>query len=280
MMRGQSSDSPSVIPNSIGNPVKKDSLSNWIPGQARDDAGDRGGQKLHLVHLYPKEMNIYGDTGNRLILEKRLQWRGIEVEVYLVGVGDKLPDDADIIIGGGGQDAGQSLVEQDLATKANTIRQLVDNGVVMLMVCGLYQLFGRRFITITGAEIKGIGVLPLETRAGNTRLIGNTLYQTPWGEVVGYENHSGLTHLDQGAEPLGHVLKGAGNNGQDQTEGCLYKNVFATYSHGPILSKNPAFADELLRRALIRKYGEATSLTPLDDTLEQIAAHNAQQRPR
>jgi CobQ-like glutamine amidotransferase family enzyme len=236
--------------------------------------------QLHLVHLYPGEMNIYGDTGNRIILQKRLQWRGIEVATSLVGVGDSIPEDADIILGGGGQDAGQSVVEQDLQTKADTLHKLAAAGVVMLMVCGMYQLFGRHFITGTGQEIGGIGILPLETTAGSTRLIGNTVYQTEWGEVVGYENHSGLTHLDKGVKAFGKVIKGAGNNGKDKTEGCVVENVFGTYSHGPILSKNPQFADELLTRALMRKYGEGAKLKEIDDSLELAAAKIATTRAR
>lgn len=236
-------------------------------------------QTLHLVHLYPAEMNIYGDTGNRLVLQKRMEWRGIKVKVSLVGVGDKLPDDADIIIGGGAQDAAQAAVQHDLEAKAKQLKKLVEAGVVMLMVCGTYQLFGRRFVTADGQDIKGLDILPLETLASNTRMIGNTVYEMPWGETVGYENHSGKTRLDDPKYALGKVIKGAGNNGSDGFEGCLYKNVVGTYSHGPILSKNPALADELIRRALMRKYG-AANLKQLDDSLELAAATTAKSRPR
>jgi CobQ-like glutamine amidotransferase family enzyme len=237
-------------------------------------------KRIKLVHLYPKEMNIYGDTGNRLILEKRLLSRGIEVDVALIGVGDTIPDDSDIIIGGGGQDAGQSVVQHDLATKANDLHKLAGNGTVMLMVCGLYQLFGRRFVTHSGEVITGIDLLPLETIAGPTRHIGNTIYDTAWGYLVGYENHSGLTYLDDKSKALGIVKKGAGNNGKDGTEGCLVNNVFGTYSHGPVLSKNPVLADELISRALIRKYGDQEKLLEVDDSLEKKAAKVAQKRPR
>jgi CobQ-like glutamine amidotransferase family enzyme len=240
-------------------------------------------KSIHLVHLYPREMNIYGDTGNRLVMEQRLLARGIEVKVSLVGIGDFIPEDTDIIIGGGGQDAGQSVVQHDLAKKANDLQKLAGDGAVMLMVCGLYQLFGRRFVTGEGEEIQGINLLPLETIAGKTRYIGNTLYEITRGksgfEIVGYENHSGLTYLDDPAYSFARVKKGAGNNGQDGTEGCVVNNVIGTYSHGPILSKNPEFADELIRRALMRKYGEA-ELVRLDDTLEHTAANLAKKRPR
>ncbi|HVS58933.1 MAG TPA: glutamine amidotransferase [Candidatus Saccharimonadales bacterium] len=236
-------------------------------------------QEIHLVHLYPVLMNIYGDTGNRLVLQRRMEWRGIKVRTTLVEVGDDIPKDADIILGGGAQDAVQSAVEADLQQKADILLKLAEDGVVMLMVCGMYQLFGRRFVTGEGREIKGIGILPLETHAGQTRFIGNTIYRTPWGEVAGYENHSGLTMLDDTAACLAQVVKGAGNNGQDGTEGCLQRSVFGTYSHGPILAKNPALADELIRRAIERKYGQA-ELQPLDDTLELRAAKAAMRRPR
>ena len=235
--------------------------------------------KIHLVHLYAQELNIYGDTGNRLVLRKRLERRGVDTRVSFINVADEIPSDADIIISGGGQDAVQSAIQTDLLAKGVQLQAMAGDGVIMLLVCGSYQLFGRCFITSTGEEIKGIGILPLETTAGPKRLIGNTIVATKWGELVGYENHSGLTSLDNSDQALGRVIKGAGNNGQDKTEGCLYQNIFGTYSHGPVLSKNPFLADELIRRALIRKYG-AAELEPLDDQLELQAAAIAKKRPR
>lgn len=240
---------------------------------------DTQAMRLHIVHLYPKEMNIYGDTGNRLVLQKRAEWRGIQVSTSLVGVGDALPADADIIIGGGGQDAGQGKIQDDLQTKATDLQALAQQGVVMLMICGMYQLFGRSFTTHEGEVIAGIGILPLETIGGNERMIGNTVYDTPFGEVVGYENHSGITTLDDLSLALGTVVKGDGNNGQDGTEGCRVQNVFATYSHGPVLVKNPQFADELLQLALARKYS-SVQLPPLDDDIEHAAHRTALSRSR
>lgn len=235
--------------------------------------------RLTIVHLYPREMNIYGDTGNRLVLQKRAEWRGVSVQVELVGVGDPIPSEADIIIGGGGQDAGQGKIQDDLQSKAAQLTKMAEDGVVMLMICGMYQLFGRRFVTHEGEEIKGIGILPLETIGGDQRMIGNTVYETPYGEVVGYENHSGVTTLDDLTLAFATVTQGDGNNGQDKTEGCRVKNVFGTYSHGPVLVKNPAFADELLRLALSRRYDEV-ELPPLDDQTELAAQHTAKSRPR
>jgi hypothetical protein len=234
---------------------------------------------LKIVHLYPKEMNIYGDTGNRLALQKRAEWRGVEFAVSLVGSGDKIPADADIIIGGGGQDAGQGVIQDDLQNKSLTLHALADDGVVMLMICGMYQLFGRSFTTNQDEIIKGVGILPLETTAGDVRMIGNTIYDTPYGEIVGYENHSGVTVLDDPALAFADVLQGDGNNGQDGTEGCRVQNIFGTYSHGPVLVKNPIFADTLLRLALERKYG-VVELALLDDSVEHLAHETATTRPR
>jgi CobQ-like glutamine amidotransferase family enzyme len=234
---------------------------------------------LTIVHLYPKEMNIYGDTGNRLVLQKRAAWRGMDIQIKLVGVGDPIPAEADIILGGGGQDAGQGNIQDDLQSKAKTLHTMAEQGVVMLMICGMYQLFGRSFTTNSGEVIRGIGVLPLETVGGDNRMIGNTLYSTPYGEIVGYENHSGVTMLDDPGLALGAVVKGSGNNGQDSTEGCRVHNVFGTYSHGPVLVKNPAFADELIRLALSRRYHDV-ELPPLNDAQELAAHVVAAARPR
>ncbi len=234
---------------------------------------------LHIVHLYAQEMNIYGDTGNRLVLQRRLEWRKLPVKLSVVGAGESLPANTDIIVAGGGQDAVQSSIQADFLKKGPQLKAMAEDGVTMLLVCGSYQLFGRRFITHQGEHIAGIEVLPLETTAGPERLIGNLVMKTPFGEVVGYENHSGLTVLDDKNMALGGVLKGKGNNGHDKTEGCILNNVIGTYSHGPVLTKNPHLADELLGRAMERKFGRR-ELKPLDDALEMHAAKLARKRPR
>lgn len=231
---------------------------------------------VHLVHLYPREMNIYGDTGNLLVLEKRLKWRGINVKKSLIGQGEKIPLDADIIIGGGGQDKGQKEVERDLKNKAKSLIDMRDAGVVMLMICGMYQLFGDTFITKDKLTIEGIGLIPIHTEAGDERLIGNINIMTDFGQVVGYENHSGKTWLHEGAIPFGRVIKGYGNNGEDKTEGARVNNVFASYLHGPILSKNTALADGLLEIALSNR---GIKLEKLDDLLEKKASDEASLRP-
>lgn len=234
---------------------------------------------VNIVHLYPREMNIYGDTGNRIILKKRLEWRGIKTQEYFIGVGEAIPQNADIIIGGGGQDAGQSSIVPDLQQKSSQLHLMKDEGVVMLMICGMYQLFGRSFTTATGDVLKGIGIFELETVARQVRMIGNTVYDSPFGEIVGYENHSGVTLLDSGARSFATVIKGAGNNGEDNTEGCVSGNVYGTYSHGPILVKNPELADGLLKSVMAKKYN-LDSLEELDNDLEWSAHEVAKSRPR
>ena len=236
-------------------------------------------KSLHIVHLYPIEMNIYGDTGNRLVLEKRLKWRNIPYRVSMVGIGQQIPKDADIVLGGGGQDKGQLNIESDLQKKAASLHKLSSLGVVMLMVCGMYQLFGHKFITSENKIIEGISLLPVTTHASTDRMIGNIIFDTQWGSLVGFENHSGKTYLDSGASEFGNVIKGFGNNGQDGTEGCVINNVFGTYSHGPLLSKNPNFTDEILLRAIHLSDPTVKFLTELDDNLEKSAHDDAAARP-
>jgi CobQ-like glutamine amidotransferase family enzyme len=238
---------------------------------------------LTLVHLYPREMNIYGDTGNVLVLRRRLEWRGYEVRSVPINVGDPLPTDADIVLGGGGQDAAQGEIGADFASRGATLRAMADDGVVFLTICGTFQMLGHVFITHEGRRIDGVGVLDVETRGSHQRLIGNHAVDTDAtigaGRLVGYENHSGLTTLGPGVQPLGRTVAGRGNNGRDGTEGAVRDNVIGTYLHGPVLAKSPAFADELIRRALARR-GLPTGLEPLDDTLAERAAAVAVTRPR
>jgi len=233
---------------------------------------------IKIVHLYPAEMNIYGDHGNRLCLQRRLEWRGIQCTVIEIGIGDHIPSDGDIIIGGGGQDASQIFVETDLHRKADMLSRLKEKSVPMLMVCGMYQLFGKEFITSEDKLIKGIGLLPVSTRAGSRRLIGNVIVEYKGSRVVGYENHSGMTYLEKNATPFARIISGEGNNGNDETEGCIDAKIFGTYMHGPLLPKNPIIADELLKLALINR--GITEMDQLDDTLEHIAAQKAMSRPR
>lgn len=234
---------------------------------------------LRVLHLYPREMNIYGDWGNVLTVLRRIEWHGYQAELVQHHPGKPFPDDIDIIIGGGGQDSGQTVVKEDLLRISEHLHRLADDNVPMLMICGLYQLFGRFFKTASGDEIPGIGIFKMETHAGPTRLIGNVVTQTPFGELIGYENHSGLTVLDDDQPALGVVKKGAGNNLTDKTEGAIYKCVFGSYLHGSLLPKNPFLADSLIEAAAFRKFGGFEPAI-IDDTFATKARHYAKKRPR
>lgn len=236
-------------------------------------------KKVVIAHLYPAEMNIYGDLGNIRALVKRLEWRGYKPEVKEVGVGDEFDfTSADIIFAGGGQDRGQVVVAQDLLKRAQNLKKAVEEGVVVLAICGTYQLFGNGFTTSEGQEIPGIGIFKAHTVGSGRRMIGNIVVESQWGELVGFENHSGETLLEPDQQPLGKVLKGFGNNYDSGFEGAVTNNAFGTYLHGPILPKNPQFADHLILTALIRKHG-VTELELLDDSLEKTTAEVAKHRP-
>lgn len=239
-------------------------------------------KSLNILHLYPKEMNLYGDHGNILTLKKRCEWRDISVNIIEHGIGDTISPETDIIFGGGGQDSGQSSIQQDLLKNKNVLENLIINKETpCLVVCGLYQLFGHSFKTLNDGTLEGIGIFDIETIGGNERLIGNIITNsTEFGEIVGYENHSGKTYLLNGSKPLAQISLGAGNNGEDGEEGIRLKNAIGTYLHGPILPKNPVIADFLIYQALQNKYGQQEPLTQLDDTIEQNAHNSAKSRPR
>lgn len=237
-------------------------------------------KKIVIGHLYPKQMNVYGDMGNIITLRYRLEKRGFTVEyIPLDSLKEIAGVNMDIILGGGGQDSNQGLVQSDLLKYASNLKNMIDDGLVGLMICGMYQMLGHRFILPDGTEINGAGILDLETKAGEDRLIGNVVINSTFGKLVGFENHSGRTYLGVDLKALGKVVKGAGNNGEDGREGAIYKNTFGTYMHGPALTKNPALADELIRRTLERR-GNTDDLTPLDDFIEYQAAAIAAKRPR
>lgn len=225
-------------------------------------------------------MNIYGDWGNTLTLKRRLEWHGYTVTLLEYNPGDTFPTDIDLIIGGGGQDSGQSVIGADLINIGSTLRSLADDDVPMLMVCGLYQQFGHFFKTKDGEIIKGIGLLDIETIGGNERLIGNIVTSSEeFGMIVGYENHSGQTTLGSHAQPLGKIIRGAGNNGRDESEGARYRNVIGTYLHGSLLPKNPLLADWLIEKATTRKFGEFHA-NVIEDRFAELARDVAQRRPR
>ena len=236
---------------------------------------------ITILHLYPREMNLYGDHGNILALVKRCEWRGIKTKVIEHEPGQAIPKNVDIIFGGGGQDSGQNKIEADLKKIAPELKKLVEAGTPTLVICGLYQLFGKYFLTQDEHRIEGIGILKLSTTAGPERLIGNIVIKSnQFGQIVGYENHSGLTTLEDKSQALGEVVSGAGNNGEDQTEGCFYKNCIGTYLHGPILPKNPKVADFLIETALKRQNPKFDKLAELDDSIEKAAHRSAANRPR
>lgn len=235
---------------------------------------------IRILHLYPKEMNIYGDWGNVLTLRRRLEWHGYDPKVLEHHPGKSLPKDIDIIIGGGGQDSGQAKIQTDLLEIAESLHELADNETPMLVICGLYQLFGRFFKTSDGKTIEGIEIFKAETHSGPNRLIGNTVVESrDLGLLIGYENHSGLTLLDDNQPALGRVVKGKGNNGEDTTEGAVYKNVYGSYLHGSLLPKNPALADDIIRSAVVKRHG---SFEPklIDDTFANYAREATLRRPR
>ena len=234
---------------------------------------------IRIAHLYPREMNIYGDWGNVLTLVRRLEWHGYAPEVVQHHPGKPFPENIDLVIGGGGQDSGQLAVGDDLLTQSEALHALADDGVPMLVICGLYQLFGRFFKTADGHTIEGIGIFGAETHGGPERFIGNTIIDTKFGELIGYENHSGLTLLDDDQLALGRVTKGKGNNGVDATEGAVYKQVYGSYLHGSLLPKNPVFADALIAAAVTHRYGKFTP-KKIDDTFAEYAREVAKRRPR
>lgn len=237
-------------------------------------------KEITILQLYPRDMNIYGDWGNALVLKRRLEWHGYSAKLLEYNQGDAFPENTDIIIGGGGQDSGQDGIQKDLFAISSKLKGLAENDTPMLMICGLYQLFGKFFKAQDGHVIEGIGLLDIETHAGPERLIGNIITENAeFGQIIGYENHSGQTYLGSGVEPLGKVVKGAGNNGQDETEGARYRNVLASYLHGSLLPKNPAIADFLIEKAAMKKYGEFKP-TVIDDRFAELARNVAIKRPR
>lgn len=232
---------------------------------------DKPKARITLVHLYPREMSIYGDLGNTRALASRLRRHGYGVDLVEHHPGDTLSLGAHLIVGGGGQDSGQARVEADLEKNGGMLKALAADGVPMLMICGMYQLFGNDFTTVDGRRLPGLGILDVTTRGNKLRMIGPVVLSTRFGDVVGYENHSGSTTLGQGQEPFGTVRHGHGNNDEDATEGAVRHQVYGTYLHGPILPANPVFADALVKAAVDRVVGAGFQPEDLDDTLADEA---------
>lgn len=236
--------------------------------------------KLNICHLYPDLLDLYGDRGNILALAARCRWRGIEPVIQKASLGEDLDFmGMDILFLGGGSDREQGLLVQDLMRREKELRSAIENGLVVLSICGGYQMLGNFYQMAGGEKIQGLGILDVWTIAGAKRLIGNVVVEldervlhvnSKFRTLVGFENHSGKTYLGKGVMPLGKVLSGNGNNGDDSAEGVRYRNVFGTYLHGPLLPKNPHFADLLLELAILRR-GPCTHLMELDDRLEELA---------
>jgi CobQ-like glutamine amidotransferase family enzyme len=242
--------------------------------------------ELKIGWLYPKLMSTYGDRGNAICLQQRALWRGIAVKIVEL---DRQTDASafasiDILVGGGAQDRQQEIVMRDLqGAKAAAMREKIEAGMPGVFTCGSPQLLGHYYEPALGQRIEGLGILDLVSKHPGIdakRCIGNVVFEITasklaqdlklmTGEtpiVIGFENHGGRTYLGQ-VEALGKVIKGYGNNGEDGTEGAFYRNAIATYSHGPLLPKNPAIADWLIQTALVQKYQGAIALSKLDDSL-------------
>lgn len=260
--------------------------------------------QLNIGYFYPELLNLYGDRGNMMVLAQRCRWRGIGVQVTEYSLGNAFPDVSsseypDILFMGGGPDSSQVLVAEDLQKRKEWFLNYAHRGGVGLFICGAYQLLGHYYQDAEGKRLAGVGLFDLYTRhfgKDKPRCIGNVVVKIPpipqpvrpWrtgfssaglDTLVGFENHGGRTYLGKGTRPLGRVIKGYGNNGEDKSEGAVLQNCFGTYLHGPLLPKNPHFADLLILKTLRRKYLESVLLPPLDDTLEW-QAHEAALRLR
>jgi lipid II isoglutaminyl synthase (glutamine-hydrolysing) len=243
--------------------------------------------KVRIGHLYPEYLNIYADRGNIAVFERRAAWRGIELTVDAIGVGDPVePGAHDLYYVGGGQDREQALIAPDLAEKGKALDEAIAGGAALLAVCGGYQLLGAFYRDVSGADQPGAGVLPLYTVAGETRMIGDCLIESELDPgiqrtLAGFENHAGRTYLEEGAEPLGRVIAGFGNDGESGYEGCRVGRAVGTYLHGPLLPRNPWLADWLLAQALAHSSrGEPPELDPLADELEEQAHAVSSRRAR
>ena len=236
--------------------------------------------RLRVGHLYPSLLNVAGDGGNLMAIERRCAWRGLAVDVVPINPGER-PDftSFDLILFHGGQDVEMEIAAEDLRGNAASLGQAADEGVVTLAVCAGLQLLGHRYVPASGEAIDGIGVLDLETRAGTQRFMQHAACEVTidgaTDVVVGFENHSGKTTLGPAVRPFGRVIAGAGNNGTDGTEGAVRDNVYATYLHGPVLPKNPWLTDALIGIALSRKASQRVELEPLPDDAERQAHHVA-----
>jgi len=229
---------------------------------------------LEVCHLYPDLLNLYGDRGNIIAFVQRCRWRNIPVSVRAVNLGERVDfNDYDFVFLGGGSDREQNLIAADLIKRRDEFAAAIEAGLVVLAICGGYQLLGKYYLTLEHETIPGLDILDFYTQAGDKRMVGNVAVEVNMSgkrfSLAGFENHSGQTYLGN-IEPLGRVLSGQGNNGVDGLEGARYKNVFCSYLHGPVLPKNARLTDQLITLALVRR-GMAPQLAPLDDLFENRA---------
>jgi len=235
---------------------------------------------MRICHLYPTLLSVAGDRGNLFAIQRRCEWRGFATEVTEVGVGQSADfTQYDLILFHGGQDKEMDVAARDLVNKAASLRDAVEADVAMLAVCAGYQLLGHYYQPFTGPRLEGVGALDLRTEGGSTRFMNHIAVECDFAEggpqtLVGFENHSGRTYLGRRAEPLGRVVAGSGNNGEDGGEGARYRQVYGTYLHGPILPKNPWFTDHLIRAGLRHRYADVAPLAALPDGAEE-RAHTA-----
>jgi len=235
---------------------------------------------LTIGWLYPELMSTYGDRGNIIVLQKRCAWRNIQTEIVAIdqNTTDKQLKTVDLLFGGGSQDREQEIVMRNLHKKKKVIKELIERDVPALFVCGAPQLLGISYEPAEGKRIDGLGIFDMVTKhPGNDkpRLIGNVVAETTisaiTAQLVGFENHGGRTYLGRTAHPFAKIITGHGNNGEDGTEGVMYKNAIGCYLHGPLLPKNPQIADYLITRAMEVKYKKQITLEPLDDAVETKA---------
>lgn len=226
--------------------------------------------RLRIAHLYPDLLNLYGDMGNIITIKKRCEWRNIETQIDSIYGNEKINfTDYDLVFLGGGSDREQLLVRDKLMTMKKELTGYVNDGGVLLAVCGGYQLLGS-YYKLQKETIQGLEILNVQTEIGQTRLISDVVLQNDdFGTIVGFENHGGRTEIND-HQPLGKVLYGNGNNGKSGYEGVIYKNVIATYLHGSLLPKNPKLADHIIQK-MLKQRGLPTQLCPLDDTMEENA---------
>jgi CobQ-like glutamine amidotransferase family enzyme len=265
-----------IAPEPTLAPAREPKAPARVTAQSRRRPEEHNHRPLRIAHLYPSLLNVAGDGGNLIAIARRAEWRGIPVEVVAVEKGET-PDfrKFDVVLFHGGQDVEMAVAAEDFAKKAPSLREAVDEGVLVFAVCAGLQLLGHRYISNSGEEMVGAGILDLETRGGPQRFMQHAACEVTIDgateTVVGFENHSGLTELGPGCEAFGRVIAGAGNNGKDGLEGARAGNVFATYLHGPVLPKNPWLTDRLIEIAVSRAEGAPFTLAPLDDELERRA---------